>query len=247
MKKLIFFLPLIFLLSCGEEETSHEPIALTLTFDHLVGSETLALNTGRYTNAEGEVYSIQKFQYYISNVRLRNTRSGEVYTENDSYHLISTADGSAFSVELEELPSGEFNQLEFAIGVDNASNTSTDKLGDLDPSNDMAWDWNTGYKFVSLEGLYYPESGDNQALVYHIGGDINYRVLTFALSEGTQQVLNLSPGKSVEINLNVDIAQMFQTPNQVSFTEHAVVMFDPFSQKVADNYASDMFTIETIE
>jgi hypothetical protein len=248
MKKISLFIPLfLLLLSCGEDEAPAESATLRLNFSHVVKGEALALNTGRYVNAAGETYNIQKFKYYISNLRLRNTRSGEVYNEPDSYHLVNTADGPDFNITISDLPDGEFNQLEFGIGVDNASNTSTDRFGDLDPSNDMAWDWNTGYKFILLEGLYFPEQGDSQPLVYHVGEDMNYRTLTFNLEQAPGSTISLSPGQLRQLNLTVDIAQIFENPHTVSFVDYPVVMFNPFSQQVADNFASGLFTITSIE
>jgi hypothetical protein len=248
MKQLIILLVIsILFTACQDEPEPEEAASLRLKFAHLVDDAPLQLNTARYTNAAGQEYNISKFRYYISNIRLRNTRSGEVYVEPESYHLVGTESATTFEITLPAIPPGNYNQLEFAIGVDNSTNTSTDRLGALDPSNDMAWDWNTGYKFILLEGNYFPAGAESEPLVYHIGGDQNYRILTYSLGQSDLEALELQVGGQSSVNFEVNIAELFRTPNLVSFAEHPVVMFDPFSQKVADNYASNMFTIQQIE
>lgn len=248
MKNLALYLACILVLSaCKEDEQTADDAVLKLSFSHVVGEEPLQLNTARYVNAAGEAYSLSKVRYYISNIRLRNTTTGEVYIEPDSYHLVGTESSDVFEISLEKLPIGTYNQLEFAIGVDNSTNTSTDRVGALDPSNDMAWNWNTGYKFLSVEGTYFVTEEENEGLIYHIGGDPNYRKLTYTLGQENLPEVVLSAGNETQVSVRVDVAELFDAPNLVSFKEHAVVMFDPFSEKVADNYASGMFTIERIE
>lgn len=248
MKKLIILAILLpGLVACDSETNVAEEAALRITFSHVVNDEPLELNSRRYVNALGQTYNITKFRYYVSNIRLRNTQNGEVYIEPESYHLVGTENGSTYDVLLSGIPLGAYNQLEFAIGVDNSTNTSTDRLGALDPSNDMAWDWNTGYKFILLEGNYYPENADPAPLVYHVGSDPNYRILTYTLGQAGDAALELAAGTEKQVQMQVDVAQLFATPHAVDFEAHAVVMFDPFSQKIADNYASEMFTIQTVE
>ena len=110
----------------------------------------------------------------------------------------------------------------------------------------MAWDWNTGYKFILFEGNFYPETVDPAPLVYHVGSDANYRKLTFTIGQSGQEALDLQPGAVRNLNFEVDIAGLFETPHTVDFNAFPVVMLDPYSQKIADNYATDMFTLKSM-
>ncbi len=164
MKNTIVFLLLgLLAISCSDDET-HQATAtatLRLQFTHLVKGEPLQLNTGRYTNAAGNLFSVSEFNYYISNVKLRNRETGDFYLEPESYHLIrSRSDnaGQQYFLEISDIPAQRFTEMEFSIGVDNAKNYSIDHIGDLDPfNNNMVWDWNTGYKFLLLEGIFTPK------------------------------------------------------------------------------------------
>lgn len=248
MRNIFIYLACILVFSaCKEDEQAADDAVLKLSFSHFVDGAPLQLNTARYINATGEAYSLSKVRYYISNIRLRNTATGEVYIEPESYHLVGTESGDIFEISLEDVLIGTYNQLEFAVGVDNSTNTSTDRVGALDPSNDMAWNWNTGYKFLLVEGTYYVTEEETEALIYHIGEDSNYRKLTYTLGQENLQEITLSAGNETHISVRVNLDVLFNGPNRVSFQEHGVVMFDPFSQKIADNYASGMFTIESIE
>ncbi|MEK6479733.1 MbnP family protein [Catalinimonas sp. 4WD22] len=244
------FLLLLGLSSCQEEAPDDmvQGAILTLDLSHLVNGEQLLFNTQTYTNASGESFVVQDFKYYLSNIKLRNTSTGAFYLEPYSYHLVRPVEGEAFQIQIDNIPAGAYNEVEFAIGVDNAANTSTDKVGALDPSNEMAWDWNTGYKFLLMEGQFgESEDNMNDAFVYHIGGDPNYRVLKFSLSQLGLSTLNLENNSTQSLAIEADVAAIFAGPNAVSFAEYPVVMHDPFSQSVADNYAAHMFEITAVE
>ncbi|MDF9795594.1 hypothetical protein OKW21_000857 [Catalinimonas alkaloidigena] len=237
----------VFAVSCKDAEKPEGRASLKLNFSHYVDGEALQFNTARYTNALGEVFSLSKVRYYISNIKLRNKLKGEVYLMPESYHLVGTEDGDVFEILIEDVPIGDYNQMEFAIGVDNSTSTSTDKVGALDPSNDMAWNWNTGYKFLLVEGTYYAANDQHKALVYHVGGDPSYRKLTYTLGEDGIPELSIIAASEVQVNVWLDIAELFRGPNTLSFEEYPVVKFDPFAVNIADNYASDMFIIKSIE
>ncbi len=238
-------LPLLYLTTC-QEETPEEMLdraSLTINLTHLVDGQNLVYETQTYTNTVGERYIIQDFKYYLSNIKLRNSATGAYYLEPDSYHLVRHEEGKDFQIVIEGIPAGAYNEMEFAIGVDNGANTSTDKVGALDPGNQMAWDWNTGYKFLLLEGKFgQSEENLDEGLVYHIGGDANYRVLKFDMA-----MTKLENDRTKTVAINADAASIFAEPTPVSFSEHPVVMGDPFSTKVADNYAANMFQITAIE
>ncbi len=233
--------------SCTPTEVVPTDASLTLNLAHLVDNSPIIFDTQRYTNAVGNEYNIKEFKYYLSNVKLRNRATGAFYHVPDSYHLIAPdAQNHVVRLNLANIPAGQYNELEFAIGVDNAKNTSLDNVGDLDPSNNMAWDWNTGYKFLLLEGSYFPPSGAQRGLVYHIGSDANYRILRFPLAEGVQNAVSLAGGKTTRIDFDVEVSQIFKDPTDIDFAQHNVVMFEAISRNVADNYAKNMITLRTV-
>src|SRR5690606_13514247 len=66
---------------------------LNIGFNHVMGNQPLILETKQYTNAAQDSFTISNLRYYISNVKLLNTQTGEVFKEPRSYHLIEAKGG----------------------------------------------------------------------------------------------------------------------------------------------------------
>ncbi len=231
-------MPLLF--AACDNATPAPTNTLSINFSNKVGNEALVIDTRQYSR-EAATFSISAFKYYISNVELLNTDGDLLYTEADSYHLIAESGfENKLSFDLKELPAMEVATLRFSIGVDAEANAKTDNPGDLDPSNEMAWNWDTGYKFVLLEGELFIPDKERKGLVFHIGGDENYK--TVALDA----MLTLKEGNNVSIDISTNILGMFTAPDYVSFEAVNVAMGGDEATKIANNYEQNLFTIESI-
>src|SRR5687768_17463963 len=167
------------------------PVTLTLRFHLFVGPEPLVANELRYANPGGDGrFEVRDFQFFLSNIRLAGET--EDYAEPGSYHLLRFDAGQAAPVvTLRDIPPGDYDRIEFGIGVDPAANRSIEAVGDLDPNGRMAWTWEVGYKFVLLEGALVRD-GERSPLVYHVGFEENYRPLSTRIdstSWGTGNVI----------------------------------------------------------
>ncbi|MCC9166633.1 MbnP family protein [Pontibacter harenae] len=160
----------------------------------------------------------------------------DTFVEPESYHLIAQDEKSSF--ELKDVPSGNYDQIEISIGVDEAHNHSTDQEGDLDPSNDMVWDWDTGYKFLSLVGTY---TGDtrNGGLVFHIGGDANYKTIRLNLP----QPINLNHKSNYSLQLQADVNEIFQGPNLIDFDVMNTGGHGVGPSMIAENYSNGFLKV----
>jgi hypothetical protein len=246
LKQLIYLLPVLLIFnSCYKEPEDHEEtgkIMIHLQFANRVNGELLQLGSSKkYTNSNGDEFSIEKLKYYVSNIRLRNAKDGLYYVEPASYHLINTELTSTPVIEL-EIPTGTYDQLEFGIGVDADKNTSLSYDGDLDPNNSMAWDWGSGYKFVVLEGKYFTAltGSDGGGLVFHIGENKNYKTVTLPFLF----TLTSMNDDHKTFTLNVAIEEMWKTPNEIKFDDLHEAMSGDNASRIADNYAEGMFTIQ---
>ncbi|MGF1532755.1 MAG: MbnP family protein [Bernardetiaceae bacterium] len=233
---LLFACAATFLLSAcqREDDTDTQPATaeLILKLSHQIGDQPLVYDQKTYTNALGQPYTVSEFRFFISNIRLRNRSTGATYREPDSYHLVTPDPNQemTFEIVLSGIPPDEYDQVEFSIGIDNAHNYSLDQVGDLDPSSNMVWDWNTGYKFLLFEGRY-----KDRGLVYHIGSDFNYRTLHF----NDRYVLR----DRHTLDFGVDVGAIFGQPNPIDFEQNNVVMFQPISREVSQNYAKNMIRL----
>nr|WP_115566453.1 MbnP family protein [Pontibacter diazotrophicus]RDV14296.1 hypothetical protein DXT99_15325 [Pontibacter diazotrophicus] len=236
---LVLALPLL-LTACSDEDDTPATGNLQVNIQNMVGTAPLQLDEGTYTSPAGDTYSVSNFKYYISNVKLISSNGQATFAEPESYHLIAQGGKTAF--ELKDIPVGTYDKIELAIGVDEAHNHSTDQPGDLDPSNEMVWDWDTGYKFLSLVGAY---TGDTEsgALVFHVGGDANYKILTLNLPKA----INLREQATFELSLQADVNELFQGPHTIDFDEMNSGGHGAGPSMVAENYSNGFLKVVEVK
>jgi hypothetical protein len=222
---------------------------LSVEFDNIAGSSNLQLNTGSYSNALGEAFTVSKLKYYVSNFTFTKA-DGTVYTvpQAESYFLIDESKPASLSADF-QVPEGEYKTLSFIVGVDSLRSTMdiTERTGVLDPTGedgDMYWGWNSGYIFFKMEGTSTASTAMEGSYMYHVGGFGGYnantinniKTITIDLSErGNPQV---KTGKEANIHLMVDVLKMFNGGTNISIAKNPMIMFDPLSTTLADNYAN---------
>lgn len=186
---------------------------VTLDFTHIVGTVNLDVTGAtNYTNEVGNTFAVNKFKYYISNVKLIKDDES-VYNVPNSYFLIDEADQSSVKPELANIPGGKYKGVRFTIGVDSAATEDPSMhVGDLDPANNMYWTWSTGYIFMKLEGTSPNSTSTGNSIVYHIGGYRNSNN-TNALREvdldfGTELIVNGT--REAEVHVMVNLLEFFK-------------------------------------
>jgi len=247
----IISIVLFFFTSCKKDsDPLYNPAVkadLSVEFDNIAGSSDLALNTGSYTNSSGEVFTVTKLKYYVSNFVLTNT-NGTVYTvpQDSSYFLIDESNEATHEVEL-HLPEGEYKTLQFIVGVDSLRSTksSSERTGVLDPATtaaDMYWNENEGYVFFNVEGTSSSSTTADKSFQYHIGGYggstsatfNNLKTVTLDLTQ--RGVAQVKSGRHSDVHLMTDVLKFFDGNTQINIATHPVVMFDDFSVTIADNF-----------
>ncbi|OHX64913.1 MbnP family protein [Flammeovirga pacifica] len=256
MKIVRYFTLLAFVIfmSCEKHKENFDvpgtgQITIKLNLLHELLGNTIPLNYQTpYQNALNQTYFFDDFRMYISNITLRDTTGTHYYKVPESYHLVEMIDNPDTAIVIKDLPNSYYTEINFSVGVDNNANYSTDQIGDLDPANGMAWDWNTGYKFLYLKGERILADSTRRGLVYHIGSDANYRTIRF-----TNKEISLDRNNNLTINLDVHVDYIFGNKNLPEQTNPDVgpvnyyidlnddssndTMYGPNTQKIADNYA----------
>lgn len=257
---IVYLAALLLFGSCKKESTTPDFSAtdkgsIEIEFDNVAGGEDLVLNTGVYNNAAGETYNITKFNYYISNIILKN-EDGTAYAvpQDDSYFLVQEDDEATHVVELEDVPAGNYTGITFTVGVDSAKCAAPvdERTGVLDPAAggaDMYWGWNSGYIFLKMEGTSTASAmGD---FYYHIGGFGGYssttinniKTISLTIPGGAKGTVrkDITP----EMHLLIDAKKVLDGTTNVSIAANSMVMFTDYSVNIANNYAS-MFTIDHV-
>jgi hypothetical protein len=201
--------------ACTEEPT--EPTntkgAITIEFEHVWGLDKAPfyMNTPLLHPMSKDTITVNLLKYYISNVVLTKS-DGSKHVVPESYYLISPEENT---IEIKDIPSGDYTGIEYIIGVDSARNNSGIQSGALNPSNGMFWSWSTGYIFVRIEGTS-PQSPTGMFL-YHLGGfsepfnSINKRNFLF-----DQENLSVTPTSKPTVHFTVNVAKIWHGPVKVA-------------------------------
>ncbi len=250
MKTIFCLFSLIFTLAaCKKDSNPYDANfrgSLGLEFDNVVGEEDLKLNTGSYTNASGETFTVRSLRYFISNIRLTRT-DGSEYTvpQDSSYFFIDESNDN--SMPLLKIPEGEYKGISFIVGVDSLRSTMelSERTGVLVPTIANYMNENNGYIFFSLEGDSPDAPQDRYD--FEIGGYggktsptiNNIKEITLDLSD--RGIAKIREGHESVIHMLVDISKVFTGTQNISLASNSIVLFDPFSVNIANNYAL-MFT-----
>lgn len=261
IRRLVWIVLGFAILSCGTTDSlkPEEVGKMRLKFDNVVGTSDLTLRTGAYQNAVGESFTITKFNYYVSNIRLSKEDGRDYLVPQDSsYFLVQEEKLSSQTITLSNVPVGKYTGLTFTIGVDSVRSLSDISLrtGALDPANNdgMYWEWNSGYIFMKLEGVSpVAPAAQNNTFIYHIGGFgggysgkktvNNLRTVTLSFMGNVADVQQTT---TPSIQIRVDALQVFNGPTKLSIAQRSAVMFDNYSPNVANNYAQ-MFRYDQIQ
>ncbi len=174
---------------------------------------------------------------------------GHIYTvpQDSCYFLIDESDSSTHQPLL-QVPEGEYKTLSFILGVDSLRSTMdiSRRTGVLDPSaaaSDMYWNTDSGYIFFNMEG-HSPAAGGTGGYMFHIGGyggpaspTIN-NIKTISLDLTARGMPKVKTGLEPNLHLMVDILKLFNGPAQISIAATPMVLFDPYSTTIANNYTA---------
>jgi len=238
------------LFSCKESDSKKEDETqkVTLEVQFFVKEKPLKL-LQEYQNDLNQRYLLENFKFYLSNFEFESTSTNENFKVEDSYYLFSAdRENNVFEREI-LVKKGEFSKLNFSIGVDSIKNTSLDNSGDLDISNSMAWDWNTGYKFVVMEGKYYTDASNPTTsipLVFHIGTNQNYKKISLDFDTINEKGI-FDTKNNKKIVLKVDLNDFFASPNQIDFNQINTIMGGGKSILLSQNYETGFVLLKEIE
>jgi len=233
--------------SCSKDKSDESGNAsIRVTFVNLAGHDTMQLGS-IYHNTFGEDLSFQKFKYYISNIRFTEYPSGRTINAPETYHLVDQADPSTYSFLL-QIPITSLSGITYLLGVDSTRNLSGAQTGDLDPTRDMFWTWNSGYIMAKIEGNSTFSSVADQAVTLHIGGfrtgeDVT-RNISLPFPSGSN--VRMEDGKTTQIFINADALTWFSGAHDLKIAEHPTCTTPGIlATNYADNYTR-MFTLGSV-
>lgn len=188
--------------------------SLTVKFSNEAGGTPVSIGAGSYTNAAGNVYTVDMLKYYVSNFTLIKSDNTEHNFAN--YKLINADDTATCSFTLDSVANGNYKAVRFYLGVDSAHNHSLVNEGDLNASNGMVWTWSTGYIFFKHEGVFTNDTGGTSILLYHYGVDENLKTVDIPVSQ-----FSVSANHQV-LYLKFDLNKLYGNPNVINFNGNGI-------------------------
>ena len=286
LKKFLFLsLITLAIVSCSDDDV---PVAnnVTLEFNNTFGNSTIILGDATSTDATvntstaGQVHHFEELKYVISNIRLVNAEGIEIpYNVNNldtGATVIDQSKEETLQYVLSNIPSTEYTQIKFGLGVKTELNTldevSFPNFYAATGANDteMHWEWGTGYRFTKIEGFY---GDDNLELSFHSGSTVEgtqgdestytqgvdaYRNIILDLPTNAM-VGNSAPKITIKADFNAFLSGASNTVTLVSTTNitnnatpsaHTATEMMKFVDNIGGNGTTDltgMFSITAVE
>lgn len=240
----IILLAIMVVASCRRKPDAEPTVAgnVKLQFENVVNGQPLKIDNQVYVNDNGDSFTVKKYRYYISNIKLV-AADGTEFAQPESYHLVKEENAQSKEILISDVRAGNYTKIKFLVGVDSLRNVSGAQSGALDPKNMMFWDWDSGYIMAMLEGTA-TKTGDN--LVFHMSGfKPPYNTLRW-ITLDLPDDMAVSKDHTPKIHLRSDLAEWFRTPHLIRFEDMTIVAGGDNAVKLADNYA-DMFRVDHID
>lgn len=256
MKSKILFTVLfssLLLVSCSDDDNGSEELTgsgeVSIKFDNGFAGNDLVLGVANTANTNGEVLTITRFSYIVSNFSLVNDMGEEYVFPKDKSYFIVNQELEDDNIVLPEIPAGEYTTLKFGVGVDQekylqGAEGQGDFLEKAEASN-MMWSWQAGYKFLNFEGSFTSETvTEATEFKIHMGSHgsslDNYKEVSLTLPN------KLRVGDEIDssIHLKIDASKILVATNNIQLTEKSVIMVDEVkSPQVAVN-TTEMFVVD---
>lgn len=271
------------ILSCSKDNVNPVANNITLHFDNTFKGKAIVLGdansttASKNTSASGQLHHFSEIKYVISNIRLVKAEGTEIpYNINDldkGATVIDQAKPQSLDYVLTNIPTGEYKQIKFGLGVKKELNTLDEtKFPNFYKSagaNDtkMMWEWGAGYRFTKLEGFY---GSDNKQMSIHTGSTVEGKegAYTQGVDAYREISLNLSStavvgSSSPKISINADFDKLLSgKTNTITLTTgtggkdnatpniHTAVQMVKFVDNLGGNGVSDltgMFSVSKVE
>ncbi len=187
---------------------------VSLNFRTSYGQDPLVMFEREYAYEDNMAIKMQLFQFYLSEVNLLQGEErvpvmdvglisfGDVYTDEQALEGKSTGSLTA--------PPGNYTGIEFGFGLSpelNATIPPDYPLGH--PLSENYWEAASSYIFFKFEGNadLEPNGEFSDKLTFHVGGNGNYRQLSF------DKPITIEDEKELTLQFNIDLRKILVDQN----------------------------------
>lgn len=237
----LIILVTVSLTSCGEDlDDNFVPTnQTTLKFTHNWDGELVNntdFNTLQYTNEKGDVLSIERLRYLISDITFTSNSNEAIVL--DTYNLVDLADTSSLSYDVQnQIPAGVYT-VSFTFGLNNEDNAQN--YLDLNSASfNVPENLGGGYHYMQFDGKFLNSGSEEQGFNYHAiravdnpGENPTFPQDTFF----TVTLGNVTITNNTEIEVKMNISEWFKNPN--------IWDLNQFNQTLMPNSAAQIMMFE---
>lgn len=233
---------------------------LIIQFYHLVGTDTLVLNSNQYINQAGNHYEVDELMYFISNFTLYfHQHAPKLINDWTAIHYVDVEIPSTLTWNVyDSIPEGSVDSVSFVFGISAQQNQSFMFVNP--PESNMAWPdiLGGGYHYMMLNGKWLDANQIQQPFDFHLGigqnytDTINYNTNTitgfvqnyFTVTLPTPGLI-ITPNATSTIKLQMDISSWFKTPHSWDFNYWggSVMQRQPAMNNIKEN-GFDVFSVK---
>lgn len=202
--------------SSGNDVPSGTQVLTTFKFTHNWDGTPVNnsdFNNFKYTNAHGELLSIERLRYLISDIVLTTSSNEKLVL--DVYNLVdvTNANNLIFTPQI-RVPKGSYN-ISFKFGFDNEDNAKN--YPDLNSESfNVPDNLGGGYHYMQFDGKFINADDAEQGFNYHAIRAVDNPGMNPTFPQDTFYTVNLGVitiTDDPEIEVQMNIAEWFKTPN----------------------------------
>lgn len=235
---------ILFSLSCSKDNDNVPPEETTVNFffEHFVNDEPALFGSTMYVNEFGNLYSLERLQYFISDIKITGT-DGTVYMFDDEYYVDAKVDETLFVETNQKIPAGNYSSISFIYGLSQEKNT-TGRFPNP-PESLMEWPlpMGGGYHYMKLEGKI-ETAGTTNNFQAHTGPTMGNQ--NFVEIELPQSSFVLS-GEERTLAIRMNINNWWKTPNVLDLSTVTGIMGNQEMQLKLKANSDDVFTYRGIQ
>ena len=213
---LVFCIAVLFGCNSDSDDTV-APVNVTMVFSHYWEGTSVTnsnFNSLNYTNDHGNLLSIERLRYLISDIEFTKTNGETILLEG--YNLVDVTNHTNLSyTPNQKIPTGTYSNVSFVFGFSNEKNTD----GAYNDLNAASWNvpamLGGGYHYMQLDGKFINSNDEAQGYNYHAiravdnpGSNPTFpRDTFFRVDLGS-----ITIGGDVNINVAMHIEEWFKTP-----------------------------------
>lgn len=250
----LLVLSLLLLISCRDDDSidSETPVNATFNFSHHWDDTPVTnsdFNDLKFTNAHGELLSIERLRYLISYVVFTETSGQTILL--DGYNLVDVTNQTNLSyTPTNKILTGTYRNVSFVFGFNNEKNIE----GAYPDLNTASWNvpmmLGGGYHYMQLDGKFKNNANETQGYNYHAirANDNAGENPTFPKDTYIQVDLGeVTINTDVVFDISMNIAEWFKNPNNWDLNEYnQMLMPNSTAQILIHENGQNVFTLEGI-